>query len=65
MKRTMIALFACAALMTGALACEREGPMERTGERIDEAVDEITHPDEGPLEEAGRKADETIDDMQD
>lgn len=46
----------------GALACEREqGPLERAGERVDEVVDDITHPGEGPVEEAGRKLGEQVD----
>jgi hypothetical protein len=36
--------------------------MEKAGEKIDEAVDNLTHPNEGPLEKAGRKTDEAIED---
>lgn len=51
-------------LVFGAPGCERnQGPMEKAGEKIDEAVDEITHPNEGPIEKAGRKLDEAVDDV--
>jgi hypothetical protein len=50
------------ALASGALACEQEkGPLEKAGEKVDEVVDDITHPGEGPVEEAGRKLGETVD----
>jgi hypothetical protein len=46
----------------GTLGCEEEGPLERAGESVDEAVDDITHPGEGPAEEAARKLGEKVDD---
>lgn len=50
-------------LAVGAVGCEREkGPMEKAGEKIDEVIDDIAHPNEGPLEEAGRKVDEKVED---
>ena len=50
-------------LVIGAPGCKREqGPMEKAGEKIDETVDKITHPDEGALEKAGRKVDEAVED---
>ncbi len=36
MKMFLVSLFSL-----GLVACEREGPMERTGESIDESVEEI------------------------
>ena len=36
--------------------------MEKAGEKIDETVDKIAHPNEGPLEKAGRKIDDAVDD---
>jgi hypothetical protein len=63
MKRPIATLLAAMLLGSPLLACERkQGPMEKAGEKIDEAVDEITHPNEGALEKAGRKAGEAIDD---
>jgi hypothetical protein len=51
-------------LAIGAPGCKRdEGAMEKVGEKIDEAVDEITHPNEGPIEKAGRKIDEAVEDV--
>lgn len=46
---------------SGALGCREKGAMEKAGEKVDEVVDDITHPNEGPLEEAGRKIDEATD----
>jgi hypothetical protein len=46
----------------GTLGCEDEGPLEKAGEKVDETVDDITHPGEGPAEEAARKLGEKVDD---
>jgi hypothetical protein len=62
MKRPLATLLAAMLLGSPLVACERnQGPIEKAGEKIDEAVDEITHPNEGALEKAGRKTDEAID----
>ena len=45
-----------AMLMLGLAACEREGPMERTGERADEAVEETKE----NIEEAKEKIEEAV-----
>jgi hypothetical protein len=51
---------------SGALACQEEkGPLEKAGEKVDEAVDDITHPGEGPVEEAARKLGEKVDEATD
>ena len=47
----------------GALACDDKGPLEKAGEKIDETVDDVTHPGEGPVEEAARKAGEKVDEV--
>jgi hypothetical protein len=59
-----IAISLALALASGTLACGREkGTMEKAGEKLDNAVDDITHPGEGPVEEAGRKLGEKVDDV--
>lgn len=58
-----IALALCVA--SGALACHEKGPLEKAGEKVDQAVDDMTHPGEGPVEEAARKTGEKIDDLTD
>ena len=63
MKKLVIAMVLFSAAM-GAPGCER-GRMEKAGEKIDETVDKITHPNEGPVEKAGRKIDEAVDDATD
>ncbi len=63
MKRLAIAMVLFS-LAIGAPGCKRdEGPMEKAGEKIDETVDKITHPNEGAIEKAGRKVDEAVDDV--
>lgn len=58
-----VAIALALALASGALACENKGPLEKAGEKVDAAVDDITHPGEGPVEEAARKAGEKVDDV--
>jgi hypothetical protein len=62
MNRALRAIGAALLLAPAALACGRdEGPVEKVGRKVDEAIEEITHPGEGPLEKAGRKTDEAIE----
>ena len=44
--------------------CEKEGPMERAGESVDEAVEETkdTVTRDGPMERAGERVDEAVED---
>jgi ABC-type oligopeptide transport system substrate-binding subunit len=45
------------------LACSEQGPAERAGEKVDEAVESIQEsldPD-GPAEEAGEQVDEAVE----
>ena len=52
-------------LMTmGLSACEKEGPLERAGEKVDEAIEKATEKvesNEGPAEKAGEKIDKTVE----
>ena len=41
--------------------CKQEGPAERAGKQLDEAVDDLTKP-KGPAERAGEKLDKAVDD---
>jgi hypothetical protein len=41
--------------------CKQEGPAERAGKQLDEAVDDLTQP-KGPAERAGEKLDKAVDD---
>lgn len=41
--------------------CREEGPAEKAGRKIDEAVEEIRRGDEGVMERAGREIDEALD----
>jgi hypothetical protein len=47
----------------GLVGCPDKGAMEKTGEKIDSAVDDITHPGEGPVEKTARKMGEAVDDV--
>jgi hypothetical protein len=49
-KRVFVPVVAAVVLMGGLLACEREGPLERAGERVDRAA-----------ERAGDKAERAVD----
>ncbi|MBE0599306.1 MAG: hypothetical protein IH614_18845 [Desulfuromonadales bacterium] len=49
LKKMLIIALACVPMLT-LVGCEREGPMERTGERVDRAV-----------ERAGDKAEDATD----
>jgi hypothetical protein len=55
-------LFVGLGLLVALGACREEGAAEKAGRKIDEAVDDLTHPDEGALEKLGRKTDEAIED---
>ncbi|HEV8714721.1 MAG TPA: hypothetical protein VGX03_18060 [Candidatus Binatia bacterium] len=54
----------CAGLLVVALGgCEREGPMERAGKKMDEAVEDLREATkkEGPAERAGEKIDKAAE----
>jgi len=54
-----------AALALGAFGCKEEGPAEKAGRKLDEAVEKLRNGDEGAIEKAGRKLDEAVDDVED
>jgi len=59
--RRCILLFALAALaLVG--GCREEGAVEKAGKKIDETIDDLTHPNEGLVEKLGRKTDEALED---
>ena len=60
MHRFFLLLGLAALVVLG--ACREEGAAEKAGRKLDEAVDELTHPGEGRLEELGRKTDEALED---
>jgi hypothetical protein len=54
----------CAGLFVVALGgCEREGPMERTGKKLDEAAESLSEAarKEGPAERAGKQIDKAAE----
>jgi len=59
-RRIALAL-AIGALALGNTGCPEKGAAEKAGEKIDETVDKLTHPNEGTMEKAGRKVDEAYD----
>jgi len=62
MKRSIAGMLVVLLLGATLVGCEREkGPIEKAGEKLDETVDKITHPNEGALEKAGRKTDEALE----
>lgn len=56
-KGFMVLLFG---LMLGLAGCDQQGPMEKAGENVDDAVDEMTG--QGPMEDAGENVDEAWQD---
>jgi len=66
MRKRIVLTMVLLSLVAAAPGCQREkGTMEKAGEKVDEAVDKVLHPNEGPLEKAGRKVDEAIEDAKD
>lgn len=52
-------------LIAGVAACERKGPAERAGERLDDAVDNVRQgesplKERGPVEKAGKSVDDAL-----
>lgn len=45
----------------GVAACKDEGPMEKVGEAVDEAVDDVKDAGQGTMERAGEKIDEAAE----
>jgi predicted small lipoprotein YifL len=56
LKLILAALAATAAI--GLAACEKQGPLERAGEEVDEAVDTVKN---GGEESTANKVDDTLD----
>jgi predicted small lipoprotein YifL len=60
MRSTPLKLAALAAmLMLGMSACEKQGPLERAGEEVDEAVDTIKNGEES----TANKIDDAVDEL--
>jgi predicted small lipoprotein YifL len=59
MKPIWLAALACT-LTLGLVACEMKGPLEQTGEEIDEAVDTLKN---GGEESTANKLDDAADDV--
>jgi predicted small lipoprotein YifL len=60
LKGSLIALVC--ALSVGLAACEKKGPLEQTGEEIDEAVDTMKN---GGKESTANKMDDAVDEARD
>lgn len=58
---TMVAILGSASALM--IACEKKGPAEKAGEKIDEAIDNVSDAvdPKGPLEKAGRAIDRATD----
>ena len=56
-------LFVIAAtiVLTAASGCREEGPAERAGRHVDEAVEKLQEGSEGTLERLGRDVDEAVE----
>ncbi|MBE0598931.1 MAG: hypothetical protein IH614_16880 [Desulfuromonadales bacterium] len=67
MFRKGLIVFAAVVLSLGLVACEKKGPLEKAGEKIDQgventkdAVQDATQ-GQGPVEKAGEKIDKAFD----
>lgn len=54
-------VFAASVLVLGLWACERQGPLERFGEEVDEAVEDVRNGGET----TGNRLDDAVDDVRD
>lgn len=65
-RETSLVAFIAVVLTLGVVSCEREGPAERAGEKVDHAVDTLKNGGEEPakdkLEDAKDNAQDAIDD---
>jgi hypothetical protein len=64
MNRGLVAWIVTATLVAGLglVGCEK-GPLQKAGEKIDEATGQDKVIGRGPAEKAGRKVDNTVDDI--
>jgi hypothetical protein len=63
LRRSIAGFLLLALPLAPMLGCREEGPAEKTGKKIDKAVDDLkdkVNPP-GPMEKAGRKIDEAVD----
>jgi hypothetical protein len=56
--RRLITIAAVLGLALGTVACKEKGAMEKAGEAVDEAVDDVKDMGQGPAERAGETMDE-------
>ena len=68
LQQRMIRVLSSALLVMGSalvgIGCEREGPVEKAGKKVDQAVEtakDKLNP-EGPVEKAGKKVDQAVED---
>jgi hypothetical protein len=67
----MIRVLGSALLVMGVafvgVGCEREGPVEKAGKKVDQAVEEAKDKlnPEGPVEKAGKKVDQAVEEAKD
>ncbi len=67
LQRGMIGVLGSALLVIGSafvgVGCEREGPVEKAGKNVDQAVEAAKDKldPEGPVEKAGKKADQAVE----
>ncbi|MGH2900001.1 MAG: hypothetical protein ACRDMZ_15105 [Solirubrobacteraceae bacterium] len=56
--RRFLSVIAVVGLALGAVACKEKGTMEKAGEAVDNAVDDVKDAGDGAMENAGEKMDE-------
>lgn len=66
-RKTFSSMLGAGLLVIALGGCEREGPMERAGEKVDEAVKDLSEAGkkEGAMERAGEKLDKAVEEASD
>jgi hypothetical protein len=64
MKRLGFVLLLVCGIALWASACSEEGPGEKAGRQLDEAIDKLRDAGDGPLERLGEDLDEALEDAE-
>jgi hypothetical protein len=63
MKRPILAAIALVPLVLGMAACQRQGPAERAGAKLDQTgrdISDALNPPKGPAQNVGRSVDRAL-----
>ena len=63
MIRAALSVLLVVILIAPSLGCQKKGPAEKAGEKLDEKVEQVTGETSDTFEEAGEKLDETVEEV--